>query len=167
MKQLLIAAVAILMSAIPVAAKDGLVVGIHYWTKVHQGMGQSYNVKIVGNVHGVYIVLSLHPDNDIFAVNHSEGIQCAEMPGDGLTVMCYLDHLNGEESLGVHGTVRGPGNDGFYGILRVGTLEEGSPGRGWMLNANYEESMGTIPSVITPDLEPIRSRIYIPGVTTE
>lgn len=146
------------------AQKDKLTVGIHYWTEVYDGMAQSYNVRLVGNEHGAYIVLSLHPDTDVLNVNHTDGLECTSFPGDGTTVMCYADHLQGAEVVGVHGSIRGPGDNGIYGILRVGTLEEGSPGRGWILNADYGPHGGTIPSAIAPRPEPKRLTIYVPEV---
>lgn len=144
------------------ADQTPLTVGIHYWPKVYDGMAQSYNVKVSGNVHGAYIVLSLHPDNSILNVNHTDGLECTQFPGDGLTVMCYAERIQGDEVLGVHGTILGPGDNGMYGILRVGTMEEGSPGRGWILNADYGPRGGTIPSALAPRDEPERSTLFLP-----
>lgn len=152
--------------ALPAAAAEPqLTVGIHYWTDVTPGQAQSYNIRIAGAAHGVYIILALHPDTEIYAVNSAGGLQCAEIAGEGLTVFCYMDHLAGAAIVGAHGSIRGPGDNGVYGILRVGTLKEGSPGRGWLLSANYREG-GTIPAALTPESEPGR-HVYLPIVRSK
>ena len=146
----------------PAQAKDALQVAIHHWPTVYDGMGQSYNVQLSGNAYGTYIILSLHPDTAVFGVNHSAGIECHEYAGTGTTVMCYAEQITSTITVGVHGTIKGPGDKGTYGVLRVGTLDEGSPGRGWLLAADYVN--GTIPSAIGPTPEQVRSTQYLPFI---
>jgi len=147
------------------AATDNISVAIHYWGDVHTGMGQSYNVRVTGD-SAVYIILSLHPDNEIHAVNHTDGVECSEFDGDGTTIMCYADDATDAITVSAHGTVVGPGGDefgrsGIYGVLRVGTLADGSAGRGWILDAKYHNG-GTIPSALAPG--PTNYQLFIPGV---
>jgi len=153
------------------AAIDNISVSIHYWPQVHTGMGQSYNIRVTGDDHGVYVVLSLHPDTDIYAINHTEGVQCAEFQDDGTILMCYASDVTESVTVSAHGTVIGPGGtmygrDGVYGIVRVGTLEDGSPGRGWILDAKFYDG-GTIPSALAPEPEPTSYQLFIPRIAGE
>lgn len=145
-----------------------VIIGIHYWTEVYDGMGQSYNISIepgYGPVANAYIILIIHPDTDIFAVNHSDGLICSEHQQYALTVFCSIDNLEERQTLGAHGTIIGPGDDGAYAILRVGTAANGSAGQGWLLDADYYPG-GSIPapSNIGATHEPSKETIYLPVI---
>lgn len=163
----------------------GLTIGIHYWLKVWPGMGQTYSVKLIppkGGLANVYIVLIIHPDTDVYAVSATDGLLCSEHRQYTTTVICSIDNLASEQIVGVTGTIRGPGDQGVYAILRVGTARDGSPGQGWALDADFHESepaptpQGTIPQVAptaTPAVdvaptgfevgnEPMHTSVYLP-----
>lgn len=69
------------------------------------------------------------------------------------------------KAIGIHGTILGAGDEGYYAIVRVGTMANGSPNQGWALDATWYPG-GTIPapSVIDSTDEPQNYQLYFPKV---
>lgn len=157
------------------AAGNQPIVGIHYWPVVHAGKAQSYNIRVAPpkgvTIENVYVVLVVHPDTQIIEVdgqllgaNWSDGWQCSVHVEQMTTVFCSTDLLTTAQTVGVHGSIVGPGGpQGVYALLRVGTAINGSPNQGWALDATYTES-GTIPSALQQAPEPVRNQLFIPFV---
>ena len=76
--------------------------------------------------------------------------------------------LENAQSVGIHGAIRGPGDNERYAIFRVGTMNNGSPGRGWVLESDYVPIGGTIPpqdmqpTGIDSGVEPTNNVMFLP-----
>lgn len=172
MRRTIIALLVLGLFATPARAEEyavnDLIVGLHLNDVVKLGDGQSYNFLLaphrVEQVEHVYLIVALNEHTNIFAVNHTGNIDCSRHDGTGTIVFCSTETLTTTALIGIHGTVKGPGEDGVYGAFRVGTIANGSPGSGWLLEATYLEPGETIPTNLQPTDEPGRNTIYIPEV---
>jgi hypothetical protein len=165
-------------SALQAAPVGDLIVGISLAPEVFAGASQSYNILLRpanDPISNVYAIVYLHPDSQVttvddqmIGINHTEGIQCAVIQDYTLAIFCTTDLLATDQKIGIHTTIVGPADDGRYAVLRVGTATDGSPNRGWVLEADYVMG-GTIPgpTSLEPASEPTKYTIYLDSVRTK